>query len=319
MQSGVPRNVAVAAALNPEIMKTVAPQLYTKPQWGVIGHDLANNPQYGWIDASKQTITQPKGPNGAPLTGMGFPTGPDGEPLQGQDLLAHLQKTDPAAAAMVQAIIRGDASVTGRNLQKYMPVATLVDPTLSQFNYDTRKATALDFSSKGKNGANIKSLETVGGHIDKMMEAFDRLGNSWSPDYNGIRNWFNVKGGKGAVNAFDTFANGVSNELGTVFRSFGMSDSEVKSWRDRITSSSSPDQFNDGMRALIDMLKTRKDAIADQYRNGMGKEIPPQPFQKLDAAIASMEQRFKLPTAPNAAAPDPSAVEAELRRRGLLK
>lgn len=317
--SGMPPNIAVAAALNPEIMKTVAPSIYTKPTWGVIGHDLTGNPQYGWIDASKQTITQPTGPNGAPASGIGFPTDPKtGEPLQGQDLLANLQKTNPAAAAMVQAIIRGDASVTGRNLQKYLPVAAMVDPTLSQFNYDARKATALDFSSKGKNGANIKSLETVGGHIEKMIESYNKLGNQWSPEYNSIKNWFNTKLGAGAFSKFETYATGVANELGTVFRSYGMSDSEINSWRKQISTSASPEQFSENMSALLDMLKTRKEAIASQYRNGMGKDLPPETFQKLDSAISQIEKSLKLPGGPTTQA-DPAAVEAELRRRGLLK
>lgn len=270
-----------------------------RPVFGTIGHDIAGNPQYGWIDSANQKVT--------PLdagAGIGYPKGPDGQPLQGQELLGHLKKTDPTAASMVDAIIRGDASVTGKNLQKYMPIATLVDPNLQQFNYDSRKKAALAFAPGGKEALNVKSLETIGGHLEKMYENFDKLGNTWSPEFNSLKNWFAVRGGHGELNAFETNANGVANELGTVFRSAGMSDAEVKSWRDRILASGSPEQFNKGMSALLDMLKTRKEAIAEQYRSGMGKDLPPERFQKLDSAIAAIEKRQQLPTG---AAPSGSA------------
>lgn len=272
-----------------------------RPTWGEIGTDITGNKQFGWIDSNKGTINgQPVGSSGGQI---GYPRGADGQPLQGAELLSHLKNTDPAAASMVTAIIRGDASVTGRNLQKYLPIATLVDPGLQQFNYDTRKKTAIDFTAGGKSANNVKSLETIGGHLDKMSDAFDKMGNGQIPAWNTFKNGVSSAFGGAAQGGFETFANGVSNELGTVFRSAGMSDAEVKSWRDRITSSSSPDQFNENMRNLLDMLHTRKEALAEQYKNGMGRDLSPETFQKLDGAIAKIEKRFQLPTGTNEARP----------------
>lgn len=292
---------ALAAAQNPEMLRLVGSNAYEKPKWAVIGHDIAGNPQYGWVNSNKQTITAPGGVESA---GIGYPKGPDGLPLTGEALQSHLEKTDPTAAAMIAAIRRGDAGVTGRNLQKYMPIAQLVDPTLSQFNFDLRKKTALDFAPSGKSANNVKSLETVGGHIEKMMEQFDKLGNTWQPEFNTFKNWLSVRGGKGDLTSFDTYANGVSNELGTVFRSAGMSDAEVKSWRDKISGSASPQQFNDNMSAVLDMLKTRKEALVNQYQQGLGKPPPEGMFAKMDATIGKLEKRLApqgpLPTEPTA-------------------
>jgi hypothetical protein len=280
-------------------------QELNRATWGVIGHDIAGNPQMGWINPQNQTIKVPGGETGVGsgmMGTIGFPKDAQGNPLQGQALLAHLKKTDPTAAAMVEAIVRGDAGVSGsRNLQKYMPIAELVDPTLKQYNYDTRKATALDFTSKGKSGLNIKALETVGGHINNMADAYDKVGNTSIPFINAIKNAASTAMGGGAPGAFETYATGVANELGAVFRSYGMSDSEIKSWRDRITTSASPEQFRSNMSALVDMLKTRREVIAEQYRNGGLGELPPQTFAKLDASIARLEGKLKMPGGPQQA------------------
>lgn len=289
-----------------------------KPQFSVIGKDVAGNDIHGFVDpTTKQvfdTSGKPIAEAGAAGGALGLPRDAEGQPLQGQDLLAHLEKSDPVTAAQVKAIIRGDSSVTSRNLQKYQPIANLVDPTLQQFNYDVRKKTALDYSSSGKSGLNVKSLETVGGHLEKLMNSYDKLGNTWQPEFNTFKNWLAVRGGQGAPGAFETNATGVANELGTVFRSFGMSDSEVKSWRDRISSSAGPDQFKDNMGVLLDMLKTRREVIADGHKNGGLGEFPVERFKKLDSAIGMIETKlFKPPAdasptgAPAAPTPAPAA------------
>lgn len=282
IQSGIPVPVARAAALNPEILKTIAPNIYNKPKFGVVEEGIGGTKQYGFINEAAQKVNR--------LAGGANDSG--GQPLMGQDYLDYLEKKDPTAAAMIKAIHAGDAGVTGKNLQAYMPHVQRVYPGFEQYTYDTRKKTALEFAPGGKSANNIKSLETVGGHIDKMMSLFDNLGNEWNPTYNTIKNWLAVQRGKGGVNSFETAANGVANELGTVFRSYGMSDAEVKSWRDRIGSSNSPEAFKEGMSTLLDMLKTRKEALAEQHQIGLDKPLKPENFAKLDAAINKIQDKI---------------------------
>jgi len=290
VKGGVAPSQAAIIAQSPKAQELyIAQMIQPKVKFAQIGEGPLGDKQFGFVNETDQTV---KGYNASGGSGSAIPRDAAGNPMQGQDLLNYYEKAEPEAASMIKAIIRGDAGVTGRNLQKYMPIATLVDPTLSQFNYDARKKAALEFAPGGKSANNVKSLETVGGHIDKMMSTFDNLGNTWSPDYNTVKNWFAVKGGQGALNSYETAANGVANELGTVFRSYGMSDAEVKSWRDRISSANSPQQFNAAMGTLLDMLKTRKEALQEQYQQGLGKQMPPEQFQKLDAAIAKIQTRL---------------------------
>lgn len=313
VQAGTPPQQAAIIAQSPKAQELyIGQMIQPKVKFGQVGEGPLGDKQFGFINETTGKVTPYNA--GASGGGSAIPMGPDGQPMQGQALLDYYKKAQPEAASMIEAIIRGDAGVTGRNLQKYMPIATLVDPTLSQFNYDTRKKTALEFAAGGKSANNVKSLETVGGHIDKMMGAFEGLDNSNYPAVNGIKNWLAVQKGAGAVNAYETAANGVANELGSVFRSYGMSDAEVKSWRDRIGSSNSPEQFQASMGMLLDMLKTRKEALQEQYQQGLGKLMPDSAFQKLDSAIEKIQKRLSptLPTQQAQAAPaiptQPSAV-----------
>jgi hypothetical protein len=51
MAGGVPDATAQAAALNPDVMRAVAPRYFQKlPTFGVIGRDEFGKPRYGFID-----------------------------------------------------------------------------------------------------------------------------------------------------------------------------------------------------------------------------------------------------------------------------
>jgi hypothetical protein len=59
MAGGVPDATAQAAALNPEVMRAIAPRYVQKlPTFGVIGHDQFGQRRFGFIDPFTRT-TQP--------------------------------------------------------------------------------------------------------------------------------------------------------------------------------------------------------------------------------------------------------------------
>jgi hypothetical protein len=68
--AGVPDAVAAAAAMNPEVLKTVAPQLYAKPQPHKL-RDALGNERIVFANPDKQTVTDPAGPGAASL-GVGL-------------------------------------------------------------------------------------------------------------------------------------------------------------------------------------------------------------------------------------------------------
>jgi hypothetical protein len=65
-QAGIPHGQAAAAALNPEVLKTVARSHFgANPTFETIGHDQHGQPTYGFIDTSRKSVT----PYQAPISG----------------------------------------------------------------------------------------------------------------------------------------------------------------------------------------------------------------------------------------------------------
>src|SRR5216684_7324400 len=69
---GLPREMARVAKNNPDLLKMLAPELYSKPTWGVIGENPDQTKNYGWIDPRQQTV------RGADQTPQSFMPGPPG-------------------------------------------------------------------------------------------------------------------------------------------------------------------------------------------------------------------------------------------------
>ena len=106
--AGLPDAVAQAASVNPEVLKTIAPQLYSKPDFGVIGTDQYGNPTHGFIDKTKGQVTPASavmagGAGGNPAIG-----GP-GVPGAAMDLHGpeYLKTLDPAKAELVKRTAEG--------------------------------------------------------------------------------------------------------------------------------------------------------------------------------------------------------------------
>jgi hypothetical protein len=67
--AGVPDATAQAAALNPDVMRAIAPRYFQKlPSFGVIGVDDWGRRQYGFIDPYSRSTQPPMAmpPAGAP-------------------------------------------------------------------------------------------------------------------------------------------------------------------------------------------------------------------------------------------------------------
>lgn len=318
MKRGMPEDMARAAVANPDVLKQVLPQFFGAKQrkFTQIGEDMMGNKRYGFVDEVSNKVFDLGGNEiSRSQQGADIPTGADGEPLRGPELLSHLKQNNPPVAAAIEGIMRGDVSAGGRNLQKLLPVAALVDPTLHQYDYANRSKTQQAFTT-GKEAQNVKSLETVIGHLGDLKDTADKLGNTWSPDYNSVKNWLTNRTGGGGVKEFEIARNGVTNELGTVFRSHGMSDSEVHSWKDQLNNSASPQQFRSMIGRALSMLESRVDALNDQWRRGMGSEPADFLGKKRDKLeeIRQWANGTEAPAAAPGAAPAQAAPPANMPR-----
>jgi hypothetical protein len=67
------------------------------------------------------------------------------------------------------------------------------------------------------------------------------------------------------VKRFEIARNAVADELAKVFRSSGMSDTEIHAWKSTLSENNSPDQFKAVIKQGLGLLESRVEALKDQY------------------------------------------------------
>lgn len=184
--------------------------------------------------------------------------------------------------------------------QQVLSLATAFDPSFDSTQYTARQRLRTDFTS-GKSAANIRSLNTVTGHLDTLQKAAEGLDNRSLQLWNMIANKGLTATGDPRVVKFNTAANAVESELATAFKGTGATDQEIKAWRAQLNSSQSPDQIRAAIAQAVDLMGSRLDAVKSQYDTGMGK---PTDFKIL---TAKSEEILKRLSATQPAAPTPSA------------
>lgn len=270
VKGGTPPDQAMIIAQNPDAMKAwITQQVAPKQDFGIIAKDMLGNEQYGFRNTTAGTVT-PYRPQGGAGT---LPTGPDGQPLQGPDLMAYLKRNDPVTAAGVQGLIDGDISA-GRNLQKLLPIAKMVDPSMAQYDYESRKRTRLEYTS-GRASREIKAANTAIYHADNLSNLVDKLGNSTflpgvvnpvsqaikgqtSPEFQDVR-------GK-----YDSTAEALAVELSKAFNGGQTSDADRQKWRQVLDSAKSPAELKSAIGSAMQLLLGRFNASAENYNQGMG-------------------------------------------------
>jgi hypothetical protein len=252
-----------------------------KPTFTQIGEDMFGNKKFGFVDPTKMRVTDQAGNaiTGANAGGAGsIPAGPDGAPLQGQDLLAHLEKTDPVAAAGVKGLLAGNTNAGARNLQKLAPLASLVDPTFSMATFPQRVALQKSYLGGGKNFQEMQAIDTVAGHLVNLANASDALNNGRFPMLNSVLNGVLSATGDPRVDRFNTVKQAVSNELSKAYRGGHVTEGDVREWQSNINSAKSPDQLRTVIGEFNDLLMSKRKALEDGYKLGMGPTPLPAEF-----------------------------------------
>lgn len=249
-----------------------------KPQFTKIGSGIMGD-QYGFVDLNKRTINgQPAGQ--AQQQSAMVPNGPDGQPLQGQDLLAHLEKTDPAVAAGVKSVLAGNLNASSRNLQKLLPIAALVEPGFTQQDYQTRLGTARDFAS-GSSAKQVKAANQAITHAEFADSLIDKLGNSSIlPGYiNPVVQGFKNNTGDTAFQAtraqYNDAINALAGELTKTFRGSSGALADIEHWRQSAGATDAPAAMHAHIQAGMTLLNGALEALGDQYNRGMRSNKEP--------------------------------------------
>lgn len=289
-------------------------------EWKPVGRDANGQWSYGWVNSKTQEV---RGRDGQPFQQGQQPTEDATAGLMGDDYLKAIPRD---RADIARKVANGEIDVSslpnrGNYRMQVLSDAARFDPTFNPIDYKTRLATRKDFTS-GKSAQNITSFNTAIGHLDSLDKSIDNLGNRGSSWYNAatapisgqIDQKYQV-----ALKDFNTSKQAVIDELTRAFRGSGGNVYDLQEWEKSINATESPAALHAATRRAIELLRSRIDAVGDQYNRGMGKKTDPVELLS-PKARATMERLEGTSDQPQEAAPaiDPAAL-AEARRRGLIK
>lgn len=197
----------------------------------------------------------------------------------------------PQVQNAAKKLVRAEIPYPGAFAQKdpywkaVINAASILDPNFNASQHKIREATRKSFTS-GKDANNINSINTLVGHLSTLDDAAKKLENSPYQVWNTIANKGLTAVGDPRVVKFNMAAGAVESELASVFKQTGATDQEIKAWRERITSSQSPEQLRSTINQAVELMGSRLQALRNKYEAGMG------PFGKLQ--ILSPKSRSTL-------------------------
>src|SRR6185312_6501253 len=253
-----------------------------------------------------------------------------------------LQALPPQYRDYTSALIEGKAvpANMGRGVDrvKMMSYAHAIDPNFDETQIPARIAVRKDFSGEGKNGLAIGSFNTVQHHIDKLSDDVEGLAkyNGDYPTLNSARTYLannaNTNPGlRDATQAVNDDLAAVSHEVGNAYNAGHLSDHDLQTWNKLTNSNLPPDQLRRGIADFTDLLNGKRDSLNHIYHQTFGEDAPGIEANKNQSTTLKVHQRLPeyaknigggqqqaaAPATP--AAPDRAAVEAEMRRRGLIR
>ncbi len=275
-QSGVPHANALLQATNLETAQA------NMPTWGIIGQDDFGTNKYGWINRATGQIAVPSAGSGL---GMLDAVDKEGNPLMGQDYLTHLEKTSPSMASLVKAVLRGDASAVGRNLQKAIPAATRVDPNFTGMaDYQTRLQTAKSFAAGGKDAEVVKSYNQAIIHANKAWDLIPKIegvnvggsvGKLINAPYGEARAATNPQFASDRKE-YENLINALSGELMKASRATGRGSlEEIRNWQKGSLSANSGAEMRGAIRGGMDFLEGAMSATSEKKSQGLKSQFEP--------------------------------------------
>jgi hypothetical protein len=352
IKSGVPESTARAAALNPEILKTVAGNYFdTKPQFGVIGQNQMGVNQYGFIRPNQEKVT--------PVNRAGGPVGSAGaiDPsLTGEDFLkavAANPEFGPGKAQMVKAIAEGRQPYPSGFLLK-TPFGQWLTTAVGQYEPGLdatligQRATfnrQMGSSSPSSVGGQKTLMGTALGHLSELADAASSLGNSSGPlptsvpgsSYlaHGINRFENTSVEQSAkVNALNDAVQKFAGEVGKLYSgNAGGGVGEREETRSRFSGNLTPQEMAASLEMSKALIQSKLLALENQQDQIFGKnnkarvdflgENGKAALAKIDATIAKLRggSSASAPASAQTSSPQftPDQMRAEAIRRGLIK
>lgn len=324
VKAGVPKEQALAAVYNPEILKAVTQTYITdrKSEIKTVKDALGNerlvsvNP---YDNTSKAIDAGTAGTTSVPSN-----LEPNYDPVTKRDE-AFLKSLDPTTAAAVKDIADGNMSGTGRNLQKLMPYVARYEQGFSNGTYTSRNKfnTELGSQSSSTVGGQKTLMGTSLGHLADASESAAAMNNSDGAGSADAAHLYNAMANRTTANAAkanklnDNVAK-FSGEIGKLYSgSSGGGVHEREESRGRLGQNLSRAELAAGLESNRDLILSKQQALEQHATDLFGPEgakkydfIGPEgrsALARIETSIAKLKGTA-LPAAASsaAAAPPPS-------------
>jgi hypothetical protein len=270
---GMAPDVARALATNPAALQQYLTQLT-----GAKGFTVH---QYKNIDGSETPYKMDQAGNAYTLDGQPFrPTAaPGGAQLTGSTPEERLAQLPPNVQGEVKAIYEGRQSPTGRNVQLLLPLVNQVYPDFDQKNYPTMLALRKSYTS-GKDFQEVQALNTVQGHMAKLADAADGLGNTGFKPWNQLKNFAQDETvGSPALVRFRNALVTTQNELAKAYHGGHVSDSAYAAFNKAINEAQTPEEMRAAIGEISGLLHSKIEAKEAGYRAGMHEAPLPDQYR----------------------------------------
>ena len=311
--------MAAAVQINPEpFIKQMAESQYNTPKTtqlqtktvNVTDMDGTTTPTEAVFDPSRNRWLEAN--TNQPITGKISPYSPTTDTNLSD---ADRKRLTPLAKAVIEGRATPSAvtSARGGDRQKLSLVTAELDPNFDLSLAPQRIATRKDFSSAGKSGQSLSSLNTALGHLDRMYENGQALDNTDLQLWNKYKNLAFKQTGNAKVDRLLADRDAVTSELGRVFQTTGVVTQEERNeFRARLSEASSPEQIKSVADEWINLLKSRTDTFKSNWDQTMsGVETPVPIINKKTKAIlikhgfdpVTLEKSEKASDTPSASIP----------------
>lgn len=217
--------------------------------------------------------------------------------------------------SMAQGIASGKiAPLSGYSLarpagQAIMARVMDINPTYDAADWGARQAAVKGFST-GKEGTALRSFNVASDHLDTLGQMADALNNGSTPLLNKIGNAWNQQTGNPAPTDFNAVKEIVGKEVVKAIVAGGGGVGEREEMSRLMDAANSPAQLKGVITHFKDLMDAQKAGLMDQYQRTTGRA---------DGATVFAPSKPAANTLAGGKAADTSAMEAELRRRGLIK